>query len=1457
MQNKCFSKKLMAALLTLMPLTGFAQDNTVTLPNDGEPLDLKSAALVNGVVKTDGVDDPQFDSFRNPGSATFTLNNTKANAVYTVSLGAATANAGNTLHLVITDVTSGAVEMDKTIDVEANGWQNFKTYSATTGQMAAGQKSFVINFLSTGGYTSNVNNITFNELDVASMALLTLNISPTGAGKVTADPDKSAFTPGTEVTLTAAANRGYVFSKWTDASGNVLSAENPYKFTINANTELTAAFDEAEVLNVIPTSDENPWVMENGELHGSRASFGSDHHIDWMNNGDYATYRLDNRMDAAYFTVDFTAGTQQDNVSLTFNIKNDEGTEVCNETVDIDNNGNWDSASRSYQFRTGEMLKGKYTLTITFNSVGGNGTTANINNFTFTAKEKFVSETVDNQTTTVSYQFDKGSEGQTAAFAETAAGWFKNSYVEFGSNLNMTGTQSIEGMTQTSFNAVEGKDNDPATQNAVDFLFVLKNGLTFKPTRVAYKTTRYGTGEGMTAVAWNDNGTITDIKSGIKPERNNQGDAHITVVNETVTDIPAASGVCGLRINIYQLSGGYPSRQVGLGEIEIEGVVNGATQDVKQCKLTVKLADSAAGKLTITPNGDVFDEGDEIMLTIAENFGYHFAGWQDAEANVVSTENPYRFTITGDTDLTAAFNKANTYALNVTLTEGAQPNLVQIVPAGTLIDGKRMYEEGTEVKLTASNNRILTFTGWENNSTDAERTIRMTQEQNLTASFSAVDYIVGWDLYYDQPAKDRAADYKSDSENAGLLSLRKADGTTQGWLTRGISNGFESGRPGARIWKNRSEGYYFEISFSSKGYTNLVLSNGMGVSYNTYKNYDVEYSLDGENFTKFGEFAGDLELKSGWVDGEFALPAEASEQNRVWIRWKGVESSGLVGNDTDYDGLCIGNIFVTADAGSLADEQAVLTASNPENGATGVSRNGSVILYFDKKIKAGQGKATLGDEEIEPIISGKSAVFKYAGLDYNSQYTFTMPEGVLTSRSGNAVAATTISFTTMERQQPEARLYDAVVAQDGSGDYTTVQDAIDAAPAGRAKPWLIFIKNGDYKEHVDVPKSKPYLHLIGQDRDLTIIKDDRLSGGDNAVHVSVGATVVVNADNTFFENLTMENIYGHEKQSGPQALALNTGGDRIALNNVRLLSYQDTWITTSTSNNRHYIRNSVIEGAVDFIYNSGNVYLDGDTLEINRPSGGFIVAPSHGADVKWGYVFQNNVLRPVKGMNVTDIWLGRPWHNQPKTVFINLQTYINLPAKGWYETMGGLPALWADYNTVDADGNPVDLSQRQDTYYYTNSDGTRTYGKAKNFLTDEEAAQYTLKNVMGGDDNWQPDQLCEACEAPVVTVSGTKLSWQPVPYAICYVVTRNGEVAGFTTETTFEGNASDALWQVQAVNEYGGLSPKAAAGSTDAIESLPNNLSAENGVTLYDLSGRKVVSGKGLFIQNGTVRFVK
>ena len=1054
--------------------------------------------------------------------------------------------------------------------------------------------------------------------------------------------------------------------------------------------------------------------------------------------------------------------------------------------------------------------------------------------------------------------------------ATSVEGLFSVANLSLGDKITAAGLRTDGTVVRQQFQPTEqaAAGDDNAT---IVFTLKPKKTLTFTPKSLSFNASRVGTNGGAFDVVVTSNGESKTIASGVTPQLAKE-EPYISNHTFDLSGIPATDDIFTVKIYIYNLAN---NKQYAFSDVVISGDVEGTIEPTPVYTLSVGSGMTGAGKVSTNPAGAEFDEGTIITASATENFGYHFQSWTDETGEVVSTSKNYTFEIAANTTLTAQYTKANVYALNLTRTEGVAENLVQYQPEGNYVDGIHYYEEGTDVVLTAVNNRIMTFTGWDGDATGTAQKceVKMTGEKNVTANFSAVDYIVGWDLYYDQPAKDRAADYKADSENAGMLSLRKADGTTNGWLTRGSSNGQENGKYAARIWKFLSEEWYFEISFSSKGYENLVISSCLGDDYNTYSENNVEYSIDGTNFTKIGTFNPPARAWDG--PKEFALPEAANDQDRVWIRWMPNRESSLVGVTSDYDGTSIAEIFVLADQKEGASQMPVLVSSTPADGTTGASANGSIILNFDAKVKAGTAKAILNGEEITPVIAGKSAVFKYAGLDYATQYTFQMPKGVLVSRSGEEVEAVNITFTTMERQQPEKRVFDAIVAQDGTGDYTTLQAAIDAAPEGRGKAWLIFVKNGEYREHIDIPAKKPFMHIIGQQRDKTVILNDNLSGGETAKNVGIdlGATVTVKANDVFFENITLENEYGHVQQAGPQALALNTGGDRICLNNVALLSYQDTWITTSTQTNRHYIKNSLIEGAVDFIYNGGDVYLDGDTLEINRPSGGYIVAPNHTADTKWGYVFQNNILRAHPGVNVKDVWLGRPWHNQPKTVFINLQTYINIPAKGWYNTMGGLPVLWADYNTVDANGNPVDLSQREDTYYYeqyykmvegekviatsrptdlTGWSTEKVYGTAKNYLTDEEAAQYTIKNVMGGDDNWQPDLLCEATEAPEVLIEGSTLTWEEVPYAICYVITRGDEVIGFTTENSFTVDAavtakgaallgatvSEEPYKVQSVNEQGGLSKYGIATEATAVSNLKaaDTATAE---TIYDTTGRR------------------
>lgn len=1022
---------------------------------------------------------------------------------------------------------------------------------------------------------------------------------------------------------------------------------------------------------------------------------------------------------------------------------------------------------------------------------------------------------------TVAWPFTDGPANETSATVSLENVFSATSFT-LGKNLTITGTGASGGLTFSQIRPSEAHNSGAATDGSDDVKFsvIPKKGLTFTPTKISFKACRFGTSGGNLVVACSSGDNNTTLGTITTLGRSGQEPAY-TEISYDLSGYNVKEAAFDIAISIYSLAN---NKTVGLTDIVLEGTLTGQAETVESYTCTVALADEKAGKVTLNPIAERYDEGTALSVSATENFGYHFLNWTDSEGNMVSDTNPYHFTIQKNTALTANYSKTNTYSLSMNLEGGANTNQVTISPLGTEVEGKMMYEEGTEVSLTAVDNRILTFLNWEDNSTSKNRAIIMNQDQNLTAKFSACDYIVGWDMYQDQPGSERSADYKSDTENAGLLSLRKEDKTTTSWLPKGFASGGYNGMYCAVTWKALrvntvteneplplNELYYYEVSFKTLDYSAVKVSATMGCNYNAFSVQNVEYSTDGINYTHLGTIT--IEAAKSWYVGNFSLPADCDKKEKIHVRFRPDVTSAIVGTPSGLDGTCITDIFVTADAEDVNNPTPpVLVVSIPQKEDTGVSASGSVILTFDKRVQAGAGDCTLGEEVLKGTFSGKTVVFPYSALAYNTAYTFTVPKGAITSKNGIAFEGCSITFTTMERAPAEPRIFDAVIAQDGSGDYTTVQEAIDAAPAGQVKPYLIFIKKGTYKGHVNIPESKPYLHFIGQDADKVLVSDDRLCGGtsDSSIPtygVADGATVVCQAANCYFENITFENSWGVEKNSGPQALALYTNNDRIILNKCKLLSYQDTYLTSTKNDaHRHYLKECFIEGAVDFIYGGSDVFFDDCTLNIVRPSGGYIVAPSHGASTKWGYVFMNNTITTdrVSDPSTYSVWLGRPWHNNPKTVYINTTTEVSIPATGWYQTMGGLPALWAEYNTMDKSGNPVDLSNRNTYYYYMDGD-KKVEGYSKAVLTAEEAAQYTVKNVLAGADAWQPALRTEACAVPVVKTAIDKMTWEAVPYAICYVISKEGNVVGFTTETSYDYD-STAKYTVQAVNEFGGLS---------------------------------------------------
>lgn len=413
-----------------------------------------------------------------------------------------------------------------------------------------------------------------------------------------------------------------------------------------------------------------------------------------------------------------------------------------------------------------------------------------------------------------------------------------------------------------------------------------------------------------------------------------------------------------------------------------------------------------------------------------------------------------------------------------------------------------------------------------------------------------------------------------------------------------------------------------------------------------------------------------------------------------------------------------------------------------------------------------------------------------------------------------------LSTVTVIGSTASDRVFNAIVASDGSGDFTSVQAAIDAAPEHGTRPYLILIKNGQYEGLVDIPEEKTFIHLIGQDAEKTIIRHLMHCGGKDAkdFEYSVNNPQSVNykhhavMDNWgrdfYAENITIENTWGTGRQAGPQALAIRTFADRMAFYNCRFRSFQDTWFTTVDDNHRHYIKDCLLEGAVDYIYGSGNVLAEGVTF-YNVRSGAIITAPCH-TNAKYGYVFRDCIVDGNEKAADGKVKLGRPWHNNPVNVWINTTMRIPVAPEGWTD-MGTSPLLFAEYGSHDSQGQPLDLSHRKTSYTYKERNtGSTLSGSSPVTISTEEASRCTYENMIMGSDQWNPRLYMKPLAAPAkLRYKKGVLRWKPVSEARGYIVIDEADrIVAVTSQCRLAVNGSSRSYTVRAVSEYGHLGEK-------------------------------------------------
>lgn len=250
-----------------------------------------------------------------------------------------------------------------------------------------------------------------------------------------------------------------------------------------------------------------------------------------------------------------------------------------------------------------------------------------------------------------------------------------------------------------------------------------------------------------------------------------------------------------------------------------------------------------------------------------------------------------------------------------------------------------------------------------------------------------------------------------------------------------------------------------------------------------------------------------------------------------------------------------------------------------------------------------------------------------------------------------------LTFTLQAAVKP-----DFIVAADGSGNFKTVQEAINAVPDFRKQATVIFIKKGVYKEKLVLPASKQMVHFIGESRDETILTYDDYAQKKNIFGEEKGtsgsSSFYIYGNEFSAENLTFEN------SSGPvgQAVAVWAGGDKLVFSNCRFLGFQDT-LYTYGGNNRQFYKNCYIEGTVDFIFGSSAAWFE-QCIIFAKKGGGYLTAASTADTIKYGYVFNRCTIKGDAPVN--SFYLGRPWRPYAKTAFLSCELPLQIKPEGWH-----------------------------------------------------------------------------------------------------------------------------------------------------------------------------------------------
>lgn len=487
-----------------------------------------------------------------------------------------------------------------------------------------------------------------------------------------------------------------------------------------------------------------------------------------------------------------------------------------------------------------------------------------------------------------------------------------------------------------------------------------------------------------------------------------------------------------------------------------------------------------------------------------------------------------------------------------------------------------------------------------------------------------------------------------------------------------------------------------------------------------------------------------------------------------------------------------------------------------------------VTLTFDREMQDAEATVQGGTTDVQHVVAegGKSTLkFPVWDLEWNTRHTFTLTHAA--DLDGNTPAdPITIDINVGSRPQGEKKVYDYVV-----GTTTELLNAIKALNSkGGTTRKTIFLKKGTYM----MPEESTIItaqnvSLIGQAMDSVILQ------GTSKVDGHASALIKADGNGLYLQDLTLRTSHWRTGEFYGRVLAVYATNEKTVMKRVAMQGQQDTYLC----GHRAYHEDCAIYGTVDFIYSGGDNFFHRNDIVIENRSGNVITAPATDKTQRWGMVFDSCTIKRAPGATLVtngSYTLGRPWHNEPRTYYLNTRMEV-LPSDVGWAGMSDVPTHFYEYNSMDGNGKPLNLSKRGNS-----SSSTNHY---KPVLTDDEARLYTARRVLCGTDAWDAPAQCRQLAAPTkLTLDNNILEWQAVENARCYVICKNGVYLACTTATKYELDnvEAGATYSVSAANQMGGIEKEAQVKAIEPEPEAREKTPAFPGAEGY---GRYVTGGRG------------